>query len=138
VLNLSSFAHIFTEDDGFEDPDKRTELNLKIADVLYTGMPVRKFFYLVTTMNYGSGRRRIPVHALLSGELSPVVETSYEIELHFTEELKVTSMPVSNHENKELQDNETIAHNDIQLKIFLEQSIFHSAYFEKMKNWKAL
>jgi len=138
-LNLTSFAHVFPEKSSFVSPSEGTDLTLKIADVLYPGMPVRRYFFLVTTMNFGAGRRTIPVNAVLAGEYSPVSRLTIDAIFDFTHELQVSFEPAGDAVNRELQDDGILPeslHHDIQMRHW-QQTLIENGEWQRMKEWRS-
>lgn len=126
------------EQDQFAGANTATDKTIDIAEVLYPGLPVEKKFVLVTSMNLGYGKRRIPIYCLATGETSPVTSSSFGTEFHFTDDFKVHMTILDKSENVMLQDLDDTAHDDLVRIQEIRDAHFyqHSSAFESIRTWK--
>lgn len=138
-LSLKSFAYIMELHDEFKGGNEPTDKTVDIADILYPGLPVEKKFLLVTTMNLGYGRRRIPIYSLLTGETSPATSSIFQLEFHFTDDFKVSMSILSKSENDLLQDMESNDYKELaEIQIMHDNILYENAgAFESIRKWKS-
>ena len=137
-FTLSSFAQILKDEEVFTELKEETTISFEAAKILHHGNPVRYTFFIITPLNKGYGRRRIPVRATLSGDTAPMIFSEYIIEFLFGNPELTSYTLISSKENiygsdlvLEYEENLAEARLD-----FAYISSATSESVENMKKWK--
>ncbi len=137
-FKMSSFAQILRDEELFTDLQEDTRLDIEVAKVLHHGNPIRYTFFLITTLNRGYGRRRIPVRGVLSGDTAPMVFSYFDVEFLFSDSLHTTYTLLSAKENVygtdlEMEEEQRLAEARLDFGLI---NFASSESRENMKKWK--
>jgi hypothetical protein len=136
ILRISSFAHIQEESEIFNDLLDGTNKEKSVAEILHFGNPIKEFYILITTMNYGKGIRRIPIYASLLGENSPIIYSYYEIEIQFTDNLRI------NYSLNQVRENDYASDTDMErsdqfMEVQMDFFDLNKESYANMKGWRS-
>jgi hypothetical protein len=82
-LDLSTYGQVLQENEEFTGFKGDSKLVTEIANVLHYGAPIRKYFTLLTPYTSTHTIRRVPIIAKIYGESSPMIISSYTLEVRF-------------------------------------------------------